>query len=128
MLANLIKKLEIPQDSFARGGSMMLVNVSEWRDYPDRTKLLGSKVTVVLMKNDYDKITVNVDKVLNIDQEKIDNSPQPIMVEFVDFVAKVYFSYKDGKLEPGLSLKASSMNQVKSPSPPSPQPKAQAKA
>ena len=120
MLAKIIRKLELPQEVFCRDGSMVLTEISQWTDFNDKSKVLGSRVAVALPKLNYEKIIVNVGKVLTIDQAQIDTSP-PIMVEFTDFVGKIW--EKDGNS--GVKATASSMKVVKAQqSPPAPAPKA----
>lgn len=88
-------------DGFFRGKSLMVLSATEWKDSDDETKILGTKLSVVIISdktvyrrndrdttsNRFEKLTVKVSKAVSI--------PENTYVSLVNPIATVYGEYRN---------------------------------
>lgn len=95
-------------ECFTKGGPMILSAVYPAYEYKNRErtdKVVGLKVTVVLVGNDYNKLTVTVSDPIDTLSAVLKKAKDPVYVNFDGFAAKIY--KMDGKM--GVSVKADSV-------------------
>lgn len=113
----LIKNLILPLALLSKNGQLILTNLTPWKDF-NTGEILGTKATVVCVANTYSKLTVKLTSIPKVTQEQIDESAQPMLVDFHNFEAKLYQSQNNGL---GISATADSLIILKDePAPPQP--------
>lgn len=108
-----LRNIKLALANFTNGGPAIVTDVKPAYDFDkvtkqiNREKIVGTKVTVTLPKNNYDKLTVTVSGPDTL-SARINNGETDIAVDFEGFTASIYsMRGDDGKFRVGVSAKAS---------------------
>lgn len=99
---------------FGKNPSFLLVHSKQWKEYLNgkvTENVLGTQYELVFMGGEYDHFWVKVTDIgLGISEEDIRNESDPIYVELIEPVCKLYVD-QNGQIQ--ISVKASGISPVK---------------